>query len=93
MYLPIHQNARYPHTLRNNIHGKPLKYQQIKQNIASNIRQYRAKKKISQEKLSELTGISQQHISNIENEQVNPSIELLLKIADALDVTLNDLVY
>ena len=66
---------------------------QIKQNIASNIRQYRAKKKISQEKLSELTGISQQHISNIENEQVNPSIELLLKIADALDVTLNDLVY
>ena len=67
--------------------------QQIKQNIASNIRQYRAKKKISQEKLSDLTGISQQHISNIENEQVNPSIELLLKIADALEVTLNDLVY
>ena len=66
---------------------------QIKQNIASNIRQYRAKKKISKEKVSELTGISQQHISNIENEQVNPSIELLLKIADALDVTLNDLVY
>ena len=67
--------------------------QQIKQNIASNIRQYRAKKKISQEKLSDLTGISQQHISNIENEQVNPSIELLMKISDALEVTLNDLVY
>lgn len=66
---------------------------QIKSTIAGNIRQYRAKQKISQEKLSELTGISQQHISNIENEQVNPSIEVLLEIADALKITINDLVY
>jgi len=66
---------------------------QIKSTIAGNIRQYRAKQKISQEKLSELTGISQQHISNIENEQVNPSIEVLLEIANALKITINDLVY
>ncbi len=65
----------------------------IKSIIASNIRQYRAKHRISQEKLSELTGISQQHISNIETEQVNPSIEILLSIAKALNVTVNDLVY
>lgn len=66
---------------------------EIKNIIAGNIRQYRAKQKISQEKLSEITGISQQHISNIENEQVNPSIEVLLAIANALKVTINDLVY
>lgn len=66
---------------------------ELKQNIARNIRQYRAKNKISQEKLNELTGISQQHISNIENGLVNPSVDYLLKIAEALDVTLNDLVY
>ncbi len=64
-----------------------------KPNIAKNIRQHRAKNKVTQEKLYELTGISQQHISNMENGQVNPSIEVLLKIAEALDVTLNDLVY
>ncbi len=66
---------------------------ELKQNIAKNIRQHRAKNKVTQEKLYELTGISQQHISNMENGQVNPSIEVLLKIAEALDVTLNDLVY
>lgn len=66
---------------------------EIRKIIASNIRQYRAKYKISQEKLSEITGISQQHISNIENELVNPSIELLLQIAKALNVTINDIVY
>lgn len=65
----------------------------IKNTIAGNIRQYRAKYKISQEKLSEMTGISQQHISNIENEQVNPSIETLLAISNALNITVNDLVY
>lgn len=66
---------------------------ELRKNIADNIRQYRAKQRISQEKLSEMTDISQQHISNIENELVNPSIEVLLKISNALDVTLNDLVY
>lgn len=65
----------------------------LKKNIASNLRQYRAKKKISQEKLSDLTGISQQFICNIETEKVNPSIETMLKIANALEITLNDLVY
>lgn len=66
---------------------------ELRKNIADNIRQYRAKQRISQEKLSEMTDISQQHISNIENELVNPSIEVLLKISTALNVTLNDLVY
>ncbi len=66
---------------------------QLRKNIAGNIRQYRAKNKISQEKLYDITGISQQHISNIENENANPSVLILIKIADALGVTLNDLVY
>ena len=65
----------------------------LKKTIASNLRLNRAKNKISQEKLSELTGISHQFICNIETEKVNPSVETLLKIANALNVTLNDLVY
>ena len=65
----------------------------LKKTIASNLRLNRAKNKISQEKLSELTGISQQFICNIETEKVNPSVETLLKISNALNVTLNDLVY
>ncbi|MBO8431539.1 helix-turn-helix transcriptional regulator [Spirochaetes bacterium] len=70
-----------------------MEIENLKKNIASNIRQQRAKNKISQEKLSELTGISQQFICNIENEKVNPSVETLLKIANSLNITINELVY
>lgn len=65
----------------------------LKKNIAANLRQHRAKHKISQEKLSELTGISQQFICSIETEKVNPSVETLLKISNALNITINDLIY
>ena len=65
----------------------------LRKRIAGNLRQQRAKYRISQEKLAELTGISQQFICSIETETANPSIEVMLKIADALGITLNDLVY
>lgn len=65
----------------------------LKKIIASNLRQQRAKNKVSQEKLAELTGISQQFICSIETEKANPSVEVMVKIADALNITLNDLVY
>lgn len=70
-----------------------MEINELKKNIAEHLRQYRAKNRISQERLSDLTGISQQFICNIENEKVNPSVETLLKIANALNITLNDLVY
>jgi len=66
---------------------------EIRKNIADNIRQLRAKQRISQEFLAEKAQLSQQYIYKIENEYVNPSVEVLIKIADALGVTLNDLVY
>ncbi len=69
------------------------KMENLKKIIASNLRQQRAKYKISQEKLAELTGISQQFICSIETEKANPSVEVMVKIADALNITLNDLVY
>lgn len=65
----------------------------IRRIIACNLRQQRAKSRISQEKLAEMTGISQQFICSIETEKVNPSIEVMLKIADALNITVNDLIY
>jgi putative transcriptional regulator len=65
----------------------------LNKNIADNLRQIRAKKRISQDELAELCGISQQYICKIENEKVNPSISILFKIASALEITVNDLVY
>ena len=66
---------------------------ELNKNIADNIRQIRAKNRISQDELYELSGISQQYICKIENEKVNPSIYILYKIANSLKVTINDLVY
>lgn len=70
-----------------------MEIKDLKKNMAANLRQLRAKSKLSQKKLSEMTGISQQFICNIETEKVNPSVETMLKIANALGVKLNDLVY
>ena len=66
---------------------------ELYQNIADNLRQIRAKKRISQDRLAEICEMSQQYICKIEKEKVNPSIYVLYKIAQALDVTINDLVY
>ena len=67
--------------------------EELNKNIADNIRQIRAKKRISQDKLAEMCDLSQQYICKIENEKVNPSIFIIYKIASAMDVSVNDLVY
>lgn len=65
----------------------------LSKNIADNLRQIRARKRISQDELADKCEISQQYICKIENEKVNPSIYILFKIAEELDITINDLVY
>ena len=59
--------------------------------IAENIRVERARKKISQEKLAELSDITPQHLYRIENEKVCPTILVVANIAKALGVSLNDI--
>ncbi len=59
--------------------------------LAENIRVERARKKISQEKLAELSDITPQHLYRIENEKVCPTILVVANIAKALGVSLNDI--
>lgn len=59
--------------------------------LAENIRVERARKKISQERLAELSDITPQHLYRIENEKVCPTILVVANIAKSLGVTLNDL--
>lgn len=66
---------------------------ELRKNIGENIRVLRAKKRLSQEGLSNLSELSKNYVTNIENEQVNPSILVMTKLADALGVTVNDLIY
>ena len=67
--------------------------EKLKNNISNNIRLLRTKNRISQDKLSELAGINQQQISFIENGKACPKLETVIKIAEALTVTVNDLIY
>jgi DNA-binding XRE family transcriptional regulator len=60
--------------------------------IARNIKKYRAKLGISQDKLSKLAGITLHTITKIESEATpDPRIETVKKIAGALGVTIDDL--
>ena len=47
----------------------------------------RKEKRITQKRLSEMTGITQAHISNIERGIKSPSLEIVWKLADALGLS------
>lgn len=65
----------------------------VMKNISNNLRILRSKNRISQDKLSDLTGINQQQISYIENGKAFPKLDTIIKISEALSVTVNDLIY
>ena len=52
----------------------------ILQIVADNIRIERLRKRISQEKLAELVGISTKYLNMIENKKANPTIVVVIKI-------------
>lgn len=56
-------------------------------NIGIRISQRRRELKMKQNQLAELTDLSNNHISNIENGHSIPSLETLAKICEALNVT------
>jgi len=61
--------------------------------IAKNIKKYRDKLGISQDKLSKMAGVTLHTIAKIETGSTSdPRIETLRKIADALGVSVDDLI-
>ena len=62
------------------------------QYIGQRIRQERLRNRLSQEHLAELTGASPQYISHIETARKKASLEMILKIANALDVSVDQLI-
>ena len=55
--------------------------------LSSRMREIRIAKKISQVELAKTIGVTKQSVSNWENDNIQPSIEMLCRIADALSVT------
>ena len=66
--------------------------QDLRKNLAHNLKVGRAKKELTQEKLAELAGISAKHITKIESAKVSPSIYIVYKLAKVLDTSIDELV-
>ncbi len=66
-----------------------MQKEEILQTVADNIRIERLKKKISQEKLAEMAGITQKYLNLIENAKANPSIMVVISVCRALKIDLN----
>ncbi|MDO5437821.1 MAG: helix-turn-helix transcriptional regulator [bacterium] len=64
---------------------------QLKRELGSNIRKYRKLNNITQEKLAELIGVEINSISSIETGRYFPTPENLVKISNALQISLSEL--
>lgn len=61
--------------------------------FGNNLKQIRAEKNISQGELAKLVKMQATHISRYERDVTAPSIEVLKKLGEALDVTIDELIY
>ena len=63
----------------------------IEQEIGRRIKEIRKQKKIPQEKLAEMIGISPNYMRSWERGAYNIKLDLLVQIIDCLDITADDL--
>ncbi|MEK6841461.1 MAG: helix-turn-helix domain-containing protein [Nanoarchaeota archaeon] len=63
---------------------------EITNKVGLRIKSYRQQKKYSQEKLAGILNVSKPYISSIENGKKNPSVNVLKKILDALEIDIFD---
>lgn len=68
-----------------------MNYDDFRQQLGERVRALRISKGIKQEQLAELVNKSTEHISFIERSERSPSLELLIDISNALDVSVSHL--
>ena len=61
--------------------------------IGKHIKQYREQKDMTQEALADRLSVTRQAVSNWECGKTQPDIETLHRIADVLDITVEELIY
>ena len=61
--------------------------------IGKRIRETRKQRGLSAEELAEIADLSTVYISYIENAKRKPSLESLIKISNALEITIDELLY
>ncbi len=68
-----------------------MKTPELKCLLSKNIKKNRQSLGLSQEKLAFLAGIDRTYMSEVERELANPTIEVLLKLSNALGISPHDL--
>lgn len=61
--------------------------------VAKNIKKFREDKGVSQAELAEKLNVTRQAVSNWETGKTQPDIETLHRIADILEVTIDEVIY
>jgi DNA-binding XRE family transcriptional regulator len=61
--------------------------------LVTNMREYRAKKNLTQDDLAALVGVRRETIVNLEKGRYNPSLKLAMDIAKVFSCTVEDLFY
>ena len=61
--------------------------------LKNNLKEVRTERKLSQNQLAEMVGVSRNTISSIETGQFNPTAKLALVLCIALDIKFEDLFY
>lgn len=63
----------------------------ISKQLGQNMKRIRAKKEMSQGDIARALGVDRGYISNIENGKKNPTIATIQKLANALDISADEL--
>jgi len=71
--------------------GKQYKNQEYLDRVGKRLVKIREQKKITQEKLQELTNFDTRQIGRIERAETNASISIIKAIADALEIEISEL--
>lgn len=73
--------------------GTKLKTSTFHKNFGQSVQKKRKQKGLTQEKLAEEVGVDRSYMGFIERGEKNPTLDKVMKIADALDVEVSDLFY
>ena len=71
--------------------GHKLSLAQVLKEIGSRINERRKSLKLSQEQLAKMAGLDRAYISSLENGKQNVTLGVILKLSEALDLSLWDL--
>jgi len=70
---------------------KDISIEQVRADLARNVKAIRQSRGLAQERLALEAGIDRTMLSKIEREVTNPSLETLLKLANYLNVSISEL--